>query len=38
MADIQFLINLPGVDRHEIRSYFDRHGLKDRFDELNEKT
>lgn len=37
MADIRFLIDLPGVDRHEIRSYFDRHGLRDRFDEL-EKT
>lgn len=38
MADIGFLINLPGVDRHEIRGYFDRHGMKDRFDELKEKT
>ena len=37
MADIRFLINLPGVDRREIRSYFERHGMKDRFDEL-EKT
>jgi len=36
MADIRFLINLPGVDRHEIRSYFDRHGMKDRFDELEK--
>jgi hypothetical protein len=37
MADIRFLVNLPGVDRKEIRSYFDRHGMKDWFDEL-EKT
>jgi hypothetical protein len=37
MADIRFLISLPGVDRGEIRGYFDRHGMKDRFDEL-EKT
>jgi len=37
MADIRFLVQLPGVDRHEIRGYFDRHGMKDQFDEL-EKT
>jgi len=36
MADIRFLVSLPGVDRHEIRSYFDRHGMKDRFDELEK--
>lgn len=34
MADIRFLLTLPGVDRGEIRDYFERHGLKDRFDEL----
>jgi hypothetical protein len=34
MADIRFLLNLPGVNRQEVRTYFDRHGLKDRFDEL----
>jgi len=38
MADIRFLANLPGVDRHEIRSYFDRHGMKDRFDELEKNS
>ena len=37
MADIRFLVQLPGVDRHEIRGYFSRHGMKDKFDEL-EKT
>ena len=37
MADIRFLLTVPGVDRHEIRDYFERQGLKDRFDEL-EKT
>lgn len=37
MADIRFLVNLPGVDRYEIRRYFDRQGMKERFDEL-EKT
>jgi hypothetical protein len=38
MADIRFLVNLPGVDWHEIRGYFDRHGMKDRFDELEKET
>ena len=38
MADIRFLVNLPGVDRREIRSYFDRHGMKDRFNELEKIT
>jgi hypothetical protein len=34
MADIRFLLNLPGIDRHEIEGYFDRHGLGERFHEL----
>ncbi|HEX5715757.1 MAG TPA: hypothetical protein VF179_06335 [Thermoanaerobaculia bacterium] len=37
LADIRFLLTIPGVDRHEIRDYFERQGLKDRYDEL-EKT
>jgi hypothetical protein len=37
LADIRFLLSLPGVDRHEIKGYFERHGLEDRLDEL-EKT
>ena len=37
MADIRFLLTIPGVDRREIQAYFERQGLKDRFDEL-EKT
>jgi hypothetical protein len=32
--DIRFLLSLPGVDRREVRSYFERHGLVERFDEL----
>jgi hypothetical protein len=37
MADIRFLVQLPQVDRQEVRAYFERHGLRDRFDDL-EKT
>ncbi|HET9228261.1 MAG TPA: hypothetical protein VFR31_16410 [Thermoanaerobaculia bacterium] len=37
MADIRFLLTVPGVDRYEIRDYFERQGFKDRFDEL-ERT
>ena len=34
LADIQFLLGLPGVDEQEVRRYFERHGLLDAFDEL----
>jgi len=34
LADLQFLLGLPGVDREEIRGYFIKHGLVERFDEL----
>ena len=37
LADIRFLLTVPGVDRSQIEDYFVRQGLKDRFDEL-EKT
>jgi hypothetical protein len=33
--DIRFLLHLPGVDRGEVKSYFDRHGLEERFDEIS---
>jgi hypothetical protein len=36
MADIQFLMGLPEVDRSEIRKYFQDAGLKERFDELEQ--
>lgn len=38
MADIGFLLQLPQVDRQEVRAYFQRHGLEDRFDELDKTT
>jgi hypothetical protein len=34
MADIRFLLNLPGIDRHAIQGYFDRYGMGERFNEL----
>lgn len=34
LADIRALLALPGVDREEVRGYFARHGLTERFDEL----
>ncbi len=37
MADIRFLLTLPGVDRAEVRGSFERHGLGERFDEI-ERT
>ncbi|MCP4897221.1 MAG: nucleotidyl transferase AbiEii/AbiGii toxin family protein [bacterium] len=36
LADIQFLLTLPGVDHEEVRGYFLKHGLEDRFDELKK--
>lgn len=37
MNDIRFLLHLPGVDRTMAASYFERHGLRDRLDEI-ERT
>jgi hypothetical protein len=34
LADIQFLLTLPGVDRDDVRSQFERHGLLERYLEL----
>ena len=36
MADIQFLMGLPGVDEAEIRSYFERKGLLGIYDEIKK--
>jgi hypothetical protein len=36
MADIRFLLQLPQVDRQEVRGYFARHGLEERFNDLEE--
>lgn len=34
MADIRFLLTLPGVARDEVRGHFERQGLRARFDEI----
>ena len=34
MADIQFLLRVPGVDEDEIRGYFERAGLLERYHEI----
>jgi len=34
MADIRFLLQLPGVDQDEIRGYFEKAGLRDKYDEI----
>jgi hypothetical protein len=34
LADLQFLLALPGLDREESRSYFESAGLADYFDRL----
>lgn len=36
MADLQFILGLPGVDVAEIRTHFERHGLLERFNELRK--
>lgn len=37
LADIRFLLQLPGVDRAEIRGYFESSGMEGLYDEL-ERT
>lgn len=36
LADIQFLLGLPGIDAAEIRGYFEKQGLLERFNELEK--
>jgi hypothetical protein len=35
LADIRALLRLPGVDRNEVRGYFERDGLGDDYEETN---
>ena len=34
MADLEFLLRLPRIRMDEVRGYFERHGLVERFHEL----
>jgi hypothetical protein len=34
MADIRVLLRVPGIDEDEVRGYFERAGMKDRYIEL----
>lgn len=36
LADIRFLLGRPGVDREEIRGYFEKHGLLEHYHELEK--
>jgi hypothetical protein len=38
LADIRHLLGLPGVDRGEIRGYFEKHGLLDRYREIRDES
>lgn len=35
MADIRFLLSLPDVDREHVRAQFEKHGLRERYHELD---
>ncbi len=37
LADIRFLLRLPGTDRARVRDYFERHGLASEFGEVDEE-
>ena len=34
MADIRVLLRVPGIDEDEVRGYFERAGMEDRYIEL----
>ncbi len=36
LADLRFLLGLPGIDREEVRQYFSKHGLLGHYEELVE--
>jgi hypothetical protein len=36
MADSRFLLQLPQVNREEVRAQFERHGMQERFDDLSK--
>jgi hypothetical protein len=34
MADVRFLLSLPGVNEEEVRQYFEKSGLSDRYEQI----
>jgi hypothetical protein len=38
LADIQFLLRVPGVDEPEVRGYFERAGLLEKYHDLKRLT
>lgn len=36
LADVEHLLALPGVDRDEVRGYFEKYGLEARYREIEE--
>ncbi|MBZ5640152.1 MAG: hypothetical protein LAO51_15505 [Acidobacteriia bacterium] len=34
MADIGFLLKLPGIDEEEVRGYFEKAGMREKYDEI----
>lgn len=38
MADLQFILSLPGIDKKEIKGYFESYGLEEKYEELARKT
>jgi hypothetical protein len=37
MADVRFLMSLPGIDREAVRAQFAKHGLRELFHELEAR-
>jgi hypothetical protein len=37
MADLQYLLRLPGLDLEEIRGYFEKYGQMEKYDELTKR-
>ena len=34
MADVRFLLTVDGVNEEEIRAYFEKSGLRERYEEI----
>jgi hypothetical protein len=38
LADIGFLIHLPGIDQKDVRKYFEEGGLLNSYEEIRKRT